>query len=57
MDISFIEFLMGSRRRMHMIGLVGSMKVYGDSLERMIVLVFVSWVCPPERLKICESKY
>jgi hypothetical protein len=45
MDISFIEFLMGSRQRMRMIELVASMRVCGGNLERMIVLVFVFWVC------------
>jgi len=45
MDTSFIEFLMGSQRQMRMIELVASMRVYGDNLGRMIVLVFVCWVC------------
>ena len=46
MDISFIGFRMGSLRLMRMIGLVGLMRVFGDSLERRIVLVFVFWVRP-----------
>jgi hypothetical protein len=46
MDISFIGSRMERVRRMHMIGLVDLMKVFGGSLERMIVLVFVFSVRP-----------
>lgn len=41
MDISFTGYRMGSLRQMRMIGSVGLMRVFGGSLGRMIVLVFV----------------
>lgn len=41
MVISFIGFLMGSLRRMRMIGSVVLMRVYGGNLGKMTVLVFV----------------
>lgn len=44
MGTSSIESQMESRRLMRMIGLVGLMRVCGDSLEKMTLRAFVSWV-------------
>lgn len=40
MDISSTEFLMERVLPMRMIGLVGSMRAFGDNLVRRIVRVF-----------------
>lgn len=44
MGISFIEFRMERVRRMRMIVLVASTRVFGDSLGKMILLLFAYWV-------------
>ena len=44
MDISSTESRMERVLPTHMIVLAGSMRVYGDNLERMILLQFAYWV-------------
>ena len=44
MDISFIESPMERVQQMRMIECLGSTRVFGGSLGRMILLQFVFWV-------------